>query len=85
MKKLKHETQTALKYSMFPQIFHRLDGATNVYAIDFIGGQGWNCTTDTRIFSPGPKHAQPHDAKRIIHGELWNIASSYTQISSCFA
>ncbi len=42
MKKLKHETQTALKYSMFPQIFHRIDGATNVYAIDFIGGQGWN-------------------------------------------
>jgi hypothetical protein len=36
------EGQRAMKYSMLPQIFHRIDGATNLYGIDFIGGQGWN-------------------------------------------
>jgi len=42
MDKLDHETQTALKYSMFPRIFHRIGGSPNRYGTDFIGGQGWN-------------------------------------------
>jgi hypothetical protein len=40
--KAKARSASAAKYSISPQIFHRIDGATNRYSIDFIGGQGWN-------------------------------------------
>ena len=52
------EAQTAVKYSMFPRILHRIDGLPNRYGTDCIGGQG--IEPPTRGFSVRvPKRYNP--------------------------
>ena len=69
---VKRETQKTMKYSVLRRISHCIGALRTINAL-IHHGQGWNLTTDTRIFSPSSKTLQSINPDGFLGFGVWNI------------